>query len=605
MFLGLYSGIMMALMSPLLHTGFRNSTVWPENDPVQPIWALAYVARPENWLHHGGPFFTDAVYFPHGLNLLANTTSFGLAILLIPVTWILGPIGSFNLIMFVSPILSGAAMMWALRRYVSSPLYRGVGGLVWGFSPFALEAFYWGWPNFVFLVAPPLFLWFFSELLHEKYSSRQLGLIFGTALSLQVTVGAEVAALCVVASIGTVLVAGGLFFVSQRTLPGHLSWQRLRTTALWGVIGFAPLGLFVTGYATFGPSRMATWVWNDSFIKGAHSWSALVTNPVVTGRWDPLWFPRIPSHFYFGWPALLAFVAAVILIRRGLMLTMGVVALLGLWLMRGEAALLHPLVILWHLPVVRNIISGRFVIFTWFAFAVIVAVGLQELMTYLSRRSLPGAVRGSVAVALCVIVLYQPAHAIVAAGPWTVQSSRHDAGLSAYAAQSSAPRVVMTYPAVKSSASMIQQASEHLPLKLVGGWGPQTGFTAADDKAASFLMKAQHWLLPVPSRADLEAVNSFLIRRNVDAIVIPRHLNFPIRRGYMQPYQTVTILTYMYGPPEKLIDTWIWERPRGVGWRLQSTSGVLSERQWRRCAWGVGRFNPDGVPFCVAKALEN
>ena len=602
-FLALYSVIMMGLTSPLLRTGIRASTVWPENDPAQPIWALAFVAHASNWFHHGGPLFSDAVYFPHGLNLLANTTSFGLAVLFIPVTALLGPLGSFNLIMFLGPILSGATMMWALRRHVASSVFRGIAGLVWGFSPFTLEAFYWGWPNFVVLVTPPLVLWLATEMLHGTYSPRRIGLLLGITISIQITVGAEIAAICVVGVLATILFAGIPYSLTQRRLPGDLTWHKIRGTALWSAVGFTPIGLPLTGFALFGPAHLTKWVWHESFLRTSHSWASLVREPVFTGTWDPLWYPEVPSHFYFGWPALVALVVIVATVRHSLVRTMGLVALVGLWLMRGEDAFLHPLTILWHIPVARNIFSGRFIMFTWFAFAVIVAMGLQKLSATLSNRGITPVVRTGVVFALLVVILYQPAHAVTAAGPWKVQSSRHDLGLSAYAARSTEARVVMTYPGVKSSSSMIQQATENLPIKLVGGWGPQTGFTEKDDRAVSYLLKAQHWFLPVPSRVDLEALNGFLARRSVDAIIIPRHLNFALRRGYLQPYQMVAIVTYMYGAPEKIADSWLWERPHNSSWQLRSPDLTLTNRQWRRCAWGLGRINPDGVPGCIAHAL--
>ena len=70
-------------------------------------------------------------------------------------------------------------MMWSLKRLIPSPYARGVAGLVWGFSPFAMEAFYWGWPNFLFLVAPPLVLWALVELLHATSTPKRLLLRVG------------------------------------------------------------------------------------------------------------------------------------------------------------------------------------------------------------------------------------------------------------------------------------------------------------------------------------------------------------------------------------------------------------------------------------------
>ena len=606
-FVALYTAITLALMSPLAKTGIRNSTVWPEGDASLPIWTNGFVSHLSQWFHDGAPFYTDSIYHPHGLNLLANTTSFGLAVLLIPITWLVGPIGSFNVSMFISPILSATAMMWCLKRVVPSPSARGVAGLIWGFSPFAMEAFYWGWPNFLLLVAPPLVMWALIELLHRDISPRRLGLVVGVALAIQVTIGAEIAALCVVATAIAVVFFGLPYLAVRRRLPGQLDWIRLGRTSAWATLGFTPIGLPVALYATFGPAHLDTWVWDEVFMRTGTPWSPLVNDPIVSGSLGFRWDPVMPNHFFFGWPALITLALAAALLRHPLARVVSVLGLVGIWFMRGGDAFLHPLEIFWRLPVFRNIISGRYIVFTWFALAVLTAFAMSAGLKFLRARDVRPPVQAGVVAAMLFVVLYQPAHAVIFAGPWHTQSPRHDPALSLYGKNATSTKVVMAYPAWKSASSMIQQVTEPLHIKLIGGWGPQPGYSSRELSTATYLLRINAGLMPLPSHERLVELNAFVNSRKVDTILIPRHFSFSKERGYIEPYQAAALFTYMYGAPRELLGSWIWEKsdhaPHG-SWQLDASMNPLTEKTWQRCAWGVGNVNPRGVPKCVVKASE-
>ena len=594
-------------MSPLARTGFRNSTVWPEGDASLPIWTNEFVSHVSQWFSNGSPFFTDSIYHPHGLNLLANTTSFGLAVLLIPVTWLIGPIGAFNVSMFVSPILSATAMMWALKRFVPSPYARGVAGLVWGFSPFAMEAFYWGWPNFLLLVTPPIVMWALIELFHRDIGARRLGLIVGAVLAVQITIGAEIAALCVVATVIAAIFVGVPYLATRRRLPAELTWSRLGWTGLWAVVGFAPIGAPVALYATFGPAHLDTWVWDEVFMRAGMPWSPLVNHPIVTGSLGYRWDPVMPNHFFFGWPALLAAALAVVFLRHPLARVVSVLGLVGIWFMRGGDAFLHPLEILWNLPVFRNIISGRYIVFTWFALAVLTALAITAASRFFEQRHLNSRLQVGAIATVLLIALYQPAHAVIFAGPWHTQSPRHDPALSLYGRSATTTKVIMAYPAWKSGSSMIQQETEQLNTKLIGGWGPQPGYTPREREAAIYLMRINSGLLPIASSTQLAELNYFINKRRVDTILMPRHFTFSKERGYIQPYQAAALLTYMYGAPREVANAWVWEKEDhsdAHGWILNPSIHPLTEKQWQRCAWGIGNVNPRGVPKCVVKASE-
>ena len=601
-FVAVYAVLAAVLMSSLLDTGFRNSTVWPEGDASLAIWACAFVAHLPNWLHLYGPFYTDSIYYPHGLNLLANTTSVGLAIFMMPVTWILGPLAAFNTSVFASIVLSATSMMWSLKRVVPNSVARGFAGLVWAFSPFAMGAFYWGWTNFLFLAVPPLIFWGLVELVHADIPPRRLGLTVGIALGLQTLIGGEVAAITVVAVVATFLITGIPYLLVRRHLPAQLTWRRLRSVGLWTLTGFAPIAVPTALFVALGPAHLNTWVWPEWVIKSGWSWSGLVNNPIGVGSLAHHWDPIYPSAVFFGWPAVIATGIAMVFVRNATARIVSILGLIGVWFINGVGAAFNPLAIMWNLPLFRNIVAFRFVLATWFAVAVLTAFVLERAMTFFRSHAVRPLLQiGSIAICL-IVVFYQPANAIIGSAPWHTQSPRHEISLTEYSKSLSEPKVVMPFPLWKGGASIIQQAREHLRIKLVSGWGPQPGFTAREGAASIYLVQMGTNFMGLPTRFNLQEANFFINSRQTDTILIPRHFSIPRERGYLEPYQMTALLTYMYGPPQPYLDAWKWERPKGRQWQLTPTMGPLTAKQWKRCAWGLGRINPRGIPLCVVKA---
>src|SRR5437588_2246603 len=83
-------------------------------DPVQEVWYLRWTA----WaIAHGhNPFFSYYMNAPHGVNLAINTSFPLLGILAAPLTQLIGPIATYNLLLRLALGLSAAAMYWLLRR---------------------------------------------------------------------------------------------------------------------------------------------------------------------------------------------------------------------------------------------------------------------------------------------------------------------------------------------------------------------------------------------------------------------------------------------------------------------------------------------------------
>ncbi|HZU80310.1 MAG TPA: hypothetical protein VE991_10385, partial [Acidimicrobiales bacterium] len=103
-------------------------------DPDQNVWWLAFL--PHALGHAMSPFFTRAMYFPSGVNVVSNTSFPAVALLLSPVTALFGPLVSFNLAVSVVPAANAFTAFVVFRRYVQWDAARFVGALLYGFGPF-------------------------------------------------------------------------------------------------------------------------------------------------------------------------------------------------------------------------------------------------------------------------------------------------------------------------------------------------------------------------------------------------------------------------------------------------------------------------------------
>ncbi len=110
--------------------------VGPNGDPPFFMWALKW------WpyaIGHGlNPFFTNVVWYPGGANIATTTSIPGITLVVWPITSLFGPIVSYNVVAFLSPVLA-AMSGYALCRFLTGRLWPSVaGGCVYGFSSYEL-----------------------------------------------------------------------------------------------------------------------------------------------------------------------------------------------------------------------------------------------------------------------------------------------------------------------------------------------------------------------------------------------------------------------------------------------------------------------------------
>jgi hypothetical protein len=142
-----------------------------DTDPSLYMWSLAW--WPYVFQHHVHPFLTRLIWAPFGINLAWVTCLPLLGIIAMPLTRMLGPLATFNLIILILPPLAAFSAFLLCRRLSKSVLGALLGGFLFGFSPYMLGQFL-GHLNQLLIFPLPLAIYlairrFQGELSRERF----------------------------------------------------------------------------------------------------------------------------------------------------------------------------------------------------------------------------------------------------------------------------------------------------------------------------------------------------------------------------------------------------------------------------------------------------
>ena len=176
--------------------GATTHTLCGCGDPALFLWFFQW---PATALAHGqNPFFSTALFHPHGINLLAQTSVTGLSVPLVPVTWIWGPVASLNVASTITPALTAFTAFVVIRRWVSWTPAAFVGGLLYGFSPFVLSSLEFAHLMTAALMLLPLILAVLDEILvRQRHSPLWAGVLLAVLLFAQFFLSSELLAIVV------------------------------------------------------------------------------------------------------------------------------------------------------------------------------------------------------------------------------------------------------------------------------------------------------------------------------------------------------------------------------------------------------------------------
>jgi hypothetical protein len=400
------------LAALLYHNAWRHpfsTQVGVFGDADEYTWFLGWVPYA---IGHGlNPLGSTFANFPHGVNLMWNTSLLLPSFIVSPITVIFGAAFSYNVLATAAPALCTTFAYIAFRRW-TAPIPALAGALIFGFSSY-LVAQSVGHLAQTFVMSAPLFLIVLDRLLVVQASKPWLdGLMLGGLAWAQLLTGEEVLAVEIVAALIALFV---LLAINDRAVLPHARYAG--KGLLVGGASFLVLSSPFLGYQFLGPAR----------VQDAHVLNVYVNDllnfviPTSFAKFAPTAALNLSAQFrphnigeqdaYIGIPLLLFVVLTLVIARRRrvtwVAFAVGVgTAILSLGpslhVLGHTTTFELPDAWLQDLPLYRNLLPDRFASMMFLSVGWLVAIGLDELR----RFSLPLKAPGWALAALGLVALF-------------------------------------------------------------------------------------------------------------------------------------------------------------------------------------------------------
>jgi hypothetical protein len=461
-------------------------------DVPEEIWFLGQT--PWAIVHGVNPISNNWLNAPLGVNLMDNTSMAVLGLVGAPITFLLGPIATFNVLLDLALAGSAMAFYFMARRFVRWRPAAFIGGLLYGFSPFAVaEA-----TGHLFLalgVFPPLVVLLLDRYFRTKSDPPwRTGLLVGACFAAQFYVSTEVFASMIIMGLIAAVIGASYWFAKRPAVdvrglaqlggcavavfvvlagyggwmallgPAHIHGPEQTRTALAG-ISVDPAGLitptltqqFTFGHATFGDMLVAQ--------RDAH--------------WRVIFDALIENGSYIGIPLLALLIGGSIVLRRKRLVLFGAVMAacalfisLGSYLHVGgtKTSIPLPFDVLAHLPLLESGEAARYMLFVWLFAALLLALILDALYRRINWHDRPGdrirAATGCTVITLCVLLPLVPAWPY-GSGPANVPTWFTTAARSLPVGSTA---VVYPYASPADPSAMTWQAMANFTFKMPGGY---------------------------------------------------------------------------------------------------------------------------------------
>jgi hypothetical protein len=556
-----YLGLALTMFAHVLWLSATRATTCACADSSLFAWFFEW---PLAALQHGhNPVFSTAMFHPQGINLLSNTSVTAWSFVLLPVTWVWGPIASLNVALVAAPVLSATCAMWVARRWVHSSFAAFVGGALYGFSPFVLFQEAGAHLMVTSLFVPPLVLACLDELFVRRRRSPVLvGTGLGLCFVLQFFLGTEVLVMLVVATALSLVVLGiGALVLSRAALVASLRGALPGLVVALGVAG--ALLAWPVWYALAGPEHLSGDIW--PYVTPAQA-SVRSFVQVVPGQglwWTPHW-GKFMRPTYLGPPLLVTLVAGLAVWHRDrrLWCAVGMGAVLA-WLALGSRYSFGAWHYLEHLPVLHNVMNERFSALLFLPIGIALAIVLDHVGRW---RPTTLAVVGVLGIAaVCVAPFAMNA---VGALPYASSTVWEPTWYASAADTLPAGQVVLGFPFFTTTADLLAvQALHGMHYAIAGGTGPEwinsrqgkeePGYVVIKDLAS---LTADPTLPAHATAREAAEVRAALRGWGVTYVVDPMAAQ-PMPWGSQQPRSPWAIAVWLssaLGTPSTADDAWVW-----------------------------------------------
>jgi hypothetical protein len=369
----------------------RHSWIGDPGDPAKFMWSLRWNSYA---LAHGmNPFFTHHINFPHGVNLLWDTSIPLPSMVVAPITSIFGPVLSFNVLTTAAPALSAFFAYVCFRRYVHSHVAAVTGGLLYGFSPYMIGHLQGGHLNLSLAMTPPIMLLLLDEILvQQRHRPAFVGAALGALAAAQLLIGQELLATeAITAAVGVLALA----LVHPRRIRQHAPYAARALGIALGV--FAALAAAPVTAALFssrrprhgtlwGPDTFVSDVFGFVVPTGLQHFHAPWMNDITSRFTDSCCIDD--SHTYLGLPLIVVFASTAVrrwsktIVRVA---TLAAIAMLVLSLgphlhVQGHVTSVRlPEAWLASVPLLGNMLVSRLMLYVYLLAGLLVAITLDGI----------------------------------------------------------------------------------------------------------------------------------------------------------------------------------------------------------------------------------
>ena len=566
--------------------GATTHTLCGCGDPALFLWFFQW---PATALSHGqNPFYSTALFHPHGINLLAQTSVTGMSLPLVPVTWIWGPVASLNVASTVAPALTAFTAFIAIRRWVTWTPASFVGGLLYGFSPFVLTSLEFAHLMTAALMVLPLILIALDEIVvRQRRSALWTGLLLGLLVFAQFFFSTELLAITAIAVVIALIALVGGALVTDRAAVR----QRARHAAV-GLGAGLGVGVVLLAwpiwFALAGPAHLSGAIWPNIAPIGGYVPADYVSPHYIGGSnvfelLGGYTGAQLGSSGYLGWGLLAVLVAGLVAFRRDRRLwffgfVLAFSALFALGERRGQWWELAR--ILAHIPVMENVIVQRFMAIGFLAAAVMLAIVLDRV-----RARPPDWRRLISAVAVAAIALVPIGVTFGERLPFAMTRVLLPRWYTEVAPTLPPGRVLLSYPAPFTGiqSAMAWQAVDRMHYSQAGSGGPQGTAVRSGAAAGGFRVLTKLTLnfsrpSPTGTPAQYAAVRQALRVWKVDSVVVSTDPAAPFLQQGQDPVYAAAFMTAALGRlPRIEAGAWVWNDVQAdTGPAFRTGSDVLN-----------------------------
>jgi len=555
------------------------------DDPALFTWFLAW---PAHAIAHGeNPFYTTALNYPRGINLLSNTSVLAIGVPLAPVTWLFGPVATLNVALTLTPVLSAVSMFWLLRRWVSWAPAAFVGGLIFGFSPFVLTTSLSAHLMTEALAVLPLIVACLDELLiRQRRSAGTMGVVLALLLVVQFFVGTEVFTMVLLFMVIALVLLIAYGMVGHRSELGARAPHAARGLAVAALVALALLA-YPLWFALDGPAHLSGLPW-PSIPPGAGGvhigdiWHLRLRRRSTVKYLSGYEGPLVSEYGYLGLGVLIGVGCGMLAWHRDRLLWFfGLLGLLAAILSLGlQRYVWTPWDILIHVAIIREILPRRITAIVMVCVAILLSIMIANLrkvskawtykiLNQIDANSGKNRSRAEICGALLTLcafaVAVEPMGAVISMNtPITVGAISVDPWFMDVAPNLPSHQVLLTFPLPWVGDPLLWQAEDQFHFSLATGYGPDSVPERAGKERAgqTVLYEASNPLatLTAPISAKVKAVRFALKGWGVTTAVVPESSQVaPFWNRRVPTAWALAFFTLAIGrPPTFTHGAWVW-----------------------------------------------